>query len=65
MNVARIDDALSDLDPEELPDTLRLLVAMEKAGLAETREALLWRGRIAAWRIFHEDPQLWIDGPEA
>ena len=65
MNVACIDDALSDLDPEELPHTLRLLVAMEQAGLTETHEALLWRGRIAAWRIFHEDPQLWIDGPEA
>lgn len=65
MNVSQIDEALAELDPDELPDTLRLLVAMEKAGWAESQEAILWRGRIAAWRIFHEDPQLWIDGPEA
>lgn len=65
MDSSHIDDLLSELDPDELPEAYRLLVVMEKAGLAGSREAAEWRDHLAAWIIFHEDPQLWIDGPRA
>jgi hypothetical protein len=55
---------LWDLEPEELPDALRLLAALETAGWVSPTEAAEWRGHIAALGIFHEDPYLWIDGPE-
>jgi hypothetical protein len=61
----RIDDLVWDLDPDELSDASCLLSALEKAGWVSPREASEWRGRIAALSVFHEDPHLWIDGPEA
>ncbi len=59
-----IDAFLWDLGPDELPGALRLLNAMERARWISPREAKEWRGRIAALGIFHEDPQLWVDGAE-
>lgn len=64
MNTDHFDAVLADLDPEEVPGALHLLAVMEKAGWVTPREATEWRGRLAAWGVFHEDPQLWIDGPE-
>ena len=59
-----INDVLWDLDPENLPDALRLLAANEKADWVSPTEVGEWRGHIAALGVFHEDPNLWIDGPE-
>ncbi len=55
---------VGDLDPNELPGALRLLNAMERAGWISPREGNEWRGQIATPGVFHEDPQLWVDGPE-
>jgi hypothetical protein len=65
MDAMRIDDVLWDLEPDELPDALRLLSAMETVGWVSAIEAGEWRGPIAALGVFHEDPHLWIEGPEA
>ncbi|MBZ5640253.1 MAG: hypothetical protein LAO51_16025 [Acidobacteriia bacterium] len=51
MAATRIDDLVWDLEPEELPDALRLLAALEKAGWVSAREASEWRGHIAALRF--------------
>ncbi|MBZ5639116.1 MAG: hypothetical protein LAO51_10240 [Acidobacteriia bacterium] len=65
MIATRLDELVWELEPEELPDALRLLAAMELAGWVSPPEASEWRGRIAALGIYHEDSRLWIDRPEA
>ncbi len=43
-----------DTPPEELNGALRLLRVYERYGQLSAEEAAEWRGRIAAWRIFHK-----------
>ncbi len=65
MSIERIEDLVFELEPEELPDALHLLDAMERVGWASHGEAHLWRGQIVALGIYQEDSRLWLDGPQA
>lgn len=65
MSVERVEDLVWELEPEELPDALRLLTSMEQVGWASPQEADAWRGQIAAFGICWADPRLWGDGVEA
>jgi hypothetical protein len=65
MDAMRTDGASWELDLHDLRKAMRLLTAMEKAAWVSAEEAAEWRSYLAEWGIFHEDPLLWIDGPQA
>ena len=64
MGIERVEDLVWELEPEELPDALRLLASMEWVGWASPQEADVWRGQIAALGIYQEDARRRGDGVE-